>query len=63
MVAFPSWDVPPETIALWSVLLADIPADAVTAGAMALAKESKYPPSLAEWRTRALTCAGVGRDA
>jgi hypothetical protein len=60
LVAFPSWNVPPETVRLWTALLRDICPMRLIAGALALAKESKYPPSLAEWRARALTCGGGG---
>lgn len=58
--AYPRWDVPPETIATWEILMGDIDADTALIAAGQLASESAYPPSLAEWKQRARSLSGDG---
>lgn len=61
LAAYPRWDLTPEDAATWAVLLSDVPAADLAVAACQLARESKFPPTIAEWRERALTLAGAGK--
>lgn len=53
MAAYPRWDVAPAQRRAWDVLLADVPDDLLFAGAVAFARKSEFPPTVAGWRTAA----------
>lgn len=59
--AYPSWDMPAESAQVWGALLSDCDPESLLVAAVQLARESKFPPTPAEWRARALTASGQGR--
>lgn len=60
MHAFPKWDLSREAAMTWAALLSDIAEEHLHAAAVELSRESKYPPSIADWRERANGIAGRG---
>lgn len=61
MRAFPKWDLPRDAVPTWAALLSDVPASDLHVAALDIARSSKFPPSIAEWREKALGLAGQGR--
>lgn len=62
LAARPRWDLTKEQTLIWSMLLSDIPDDALLASAVQYARELKYPePQIGDWRERALSMLGAGR--
>lgn len=53
-LAYPRYELPEGTVHVYAGLLSDIPADALEAAARQLMVESKFFPSIAEWREKAL---------
>lgn len=60
MRAFPKWDLPRDAVPTWAALLSDVPAADLHTAALDIARTSKFPPSIAEWRERAEVLAGNG---
>lgn len=57
---FPKFDLSDSQEAMWQALLSDVPPEALCIAAAQLARESRFAPSIAEWRERALTASGKG---
>lgn len=53
LAAYPRWDPSREDCEIWAMSLSDVPAEALRVAALQLVRESKYPPTIAEWRERA----------
>lgn len=58
--AFPRWDISTQAATTWAALLSDIEGEHLYAAAVQLARTSKFPPTVAEWRERAEQIAGEG---
>lgn len=56
----PTFELTPQQAVTWKLLLADISDDALVTSAIMLAREDKWMPSPAEWRSRALAVDGRG---
>lgn len=52
--AYPRFELSPDSIKLYGQLLADIPVEVLEASAKQIMVESKFYPSIAEWREMAL---------
>lgn len=59
--AFPRWDLTPDAIRTWAVLLSGDDVESLHAAAVELARTSKFPPTIAEWRERAAAIQGMGK--
>lgn len=59
--AFPRWDLTPDAIRTWAALLSGDDPDALHAAAIELARTSKFPPTIAEWREKAAAIQGTGK--
>lgn len=59
----PRFELTPSQAVTWKLLLADVSPDALVTAAIMLAREDKWEPSPAEWRTRALAVDGRGSAA
>jgi len=59
--AHPRWDLTPSQAETWAALLSDVPPADLHAAALDLARTSKFPPTIAEWRERALAMSGEGK--
>ncbi len=51
--AYPRYELSPNSVKLYSQILADIPVDILEAAALQIMAESKFFPSIAEWREMA----------
>lgn len=58
--AHPRWNLTADAVHTWAALLSDIDSDALFAAAVELSRTSKHPPTIEEWRSRALALAGAG---
>lgn len=56
----PRFELSPQQAVTWKILLADISDGALVTSAIMLAREDKWEPSPAEWRSRALAVDGRG---